>query len=88
MVEERISFMLAYKETEYNKKYIEDVIKTYHLHEIGHGTSDLVEVYTTSDAKPKAEAMKVRKFWATTFNYIDTKRNLDTKFLGRAIIFR
>lgn len=48
----------------------------------------MVEVYTPGNAKPKAVAMKIRKFWATAFNYTDTKRNLDTKFLGRAIIFR
>lgn len=88
MVEERISFMLAYEKTEYNERYIEDLVKTYNLHEMGRGNSDLVEVYTPGSSKPKAVAMKIRKFWATTFNYTDTKRNLDTKFLGRAIIFR
>lgn len=88
MVEERISFMLAYEKTEYNERYMEDLIKTYNLHEMGRGSSDLVEVYTPGSSKPKAVAMKIRKFWATTFNYTDTKRNLDTKFLGSAIIFR
>ena len=37
MVEERISFMLAYEKTEYNERYIEDLVKTYNLHEIGRG---------------------------------------------------
>lgn len=88
MVEERISFMLAYEKTEYNERYIEDLVKTYNLHEMGNGTSDLIEVYTPGNTKPQAMTMKIRKFWATTFNYLDMKRNLDTKFLGRAIIFR
>lgn len=88
MVEERISFMLAYEETAYSTKYIEDVIKAFNLHEMGTGVSDLVKVYTPGNVKPKAATMRIRKFWATEFNYIDTKRHLDTKFLGHAIIFR
>lgn len=88
MVEERISFTLAYEGTAYSKKDIANVIKTFNLHEIGKGVLDFVDIYRPGNDKPQSIAMMIRRFWATEANYIDMKHYLDTKFLGRIIIER
>lgn len=86
MVEERVVFNLAYEKTSYNQSEIENVIKSFNLHEIGTASTKFVDVYPRNSKKPLDVKMIVRTFWAGYYGYLDMKNYLDTKFLGKVIV--
>lgn len=86
MVEERVVFNLAYEKTSYNQSEIENVIKSFNMHEIGTASTKFFDVYPRNSKKPLYTSMIVRTFWADRYGFIDMKNYLDTKFLGRVIV--
>lgn len=86
MLEERVVFNLAYEKTGYNQSEIENVIKSFNLHEIGYTSTKFVDVYPRNSKKQVGVKMIVRSFWSDYYGYLDMKNYLDTKFLGKVIV--
>lgn len=86
MVEERVVFNLAYEKTSYNQSEIENVIKSFNMHEIGTSSTKFLDVYSRNSKKPLYTNVIVRTFWTDYYGYLDMKNYLDTKFLGRVIV--